>query len=273
MSQPAKTAPPPRSPGTESDPTERIGLPNDSFWVVPGLLLAGPYPGSLKKAEVERTLNDMLRIGITTFIDLTEEREIGRRGEPLRPYSPLLGRIARRRGVGVSYMRMAIRDVSIPKPWEMEATIAAIEISIAKRQPVYVHCLGGIGRTGTVLGCYGIHRGIDADSVLERLAYLRRHTKRAGIESPETAEQRTFVARWPESKAPGSIAGFTRREMSDEPAGYLDSAYPPYAQSPPQRRRWELCIDNALKMSGQGAVDGVVRSWADHMYWTRIDTD
>lgn len=272
MSDSAEIAPP-RSPGTESDPTERVGLPNDSFWVIPGLLLAGPYPGSLNKAEAEQTLSDMLRIGVTTFIDLTEEGERGRGGRPLRPYSRLLSRIAAERRVEVSYLRFAVRDLSIPQPWQMEAIIAAIEISLAKRQPVYVHCLGGIGRTGTVLGCYGVHRGLEADTVLSKLADLRHHTARAGIESPETAEQRTFVTRWPRSKAPGSITGFTRREPADDENGYLGSAYPPYVKSAAQRRRWELCIDGALKMSGQGVVDGVVRSWADHLYWTRLEAD
>ena len=262
-----------RSPGTEPDPTERIGLPNDSFWVVPGLLLAGPYPGSLDKAEAEQTLNDMLRIGIATFIDLTEEREIGRQGKPLRPYSPLLTKLARCRGVDVGYLRLAIRDVDIPQPWEMKAIIAAIEISLATRRPVYVHCLGGVGRTGTVLGCYGIHRGLEADTVLDKLAYLRRTTDRAGIESPETAEQRAFVTSWPKSKAPGSLSGFARHEPTDEMDGYLGSAYPPYVKSESQRQRWKLCIGIALKTSGQGEVDGVIRSWADHIYWTRIDTE
>lgn len=273
MSQSAEIAQPPRSPGTESDPTERIGLPNDSFWVVPGLLLAGPYPGSLEKAEAEQTINDMLRIGITTFIDLTEEGERGRRGERLRPYSSLLAKIAADRNVEASYMRMAVRDVSVPQRWEMEAIIAAIEISIAKRHPVYVHCLGGVGRTGTVLGCYGIHRGMDSASVLDELAYLRRHTERARIQSPETVEQRDFVTNWPRSKAPASISGLIHGEPIDDMDGYLGSAYPPYVRTRPQRHRWELCVDNALKMSGQRSVDGVIRSWADHLYWTRIDTD
>ncbi len=171
-------------------------LPNDSFWVIPGLLLAGPYPGSLKKDAAQRTLTELLQTGVTTFIDLTEERETALQGKPLYPYAPLLREIAAERGVDVNYLRFEIRDVSVPPLWKMEAIIAAIEIAIANDEAVYVHCLGGIGRTGTVLGCYAIHSGASAEQVLPELAELRRHTGRATTKSPETSEQRDFVTNW-----------------------------------------------------------------------------
>ncbi len=190
---------------TEQNPNDRVApagntepasLPNDSFWVIPGLLLAGPYPGSLKKDEAQRTLTELLQAGITTFIDLTEERETGVQGKPLYPYAPLLREIAAERGVDVSYLRFEVRDVSVPQLWQMEAIIAAIEIAIASDEAVYVHCLGGVGRTGTVLGCYAIHSGASAEQALPELAELRRHTGRATISSPETTEQRDFVTNW-----------------------------------------------------------------------------
>ncbi|GEM_PF-237994 len=171
-------------------------LPNDSFWAIPGLLLAGPYPGSLDEAEARAALTALLDTGVTTFIDLTEESETGPQGEPLLPYAQLLREVAAEQGVAVNYMRFEILDVNVPPPWKMEAIIAAIEIATANGETVYVHCAGGIGRTGTVLGCYAISRGDDPSEVLGELAQLRRHTTRANRPAPETGEQRSFVTNW-----------------------------------------------------------------------------
>ena len=37
-----------------------------------------------------------------------------------------------------------------------------IDGAILNGKTVYVHCLGGIGRTGTVVGCYLVRHGIAA---------------------------------------------------------------------------------------------------------------
>ena len=39
--------------------------------------------------------------------------------------------------------------------------------------PAYVHCWGGIGRTGTVVGCHQRERGYSAERALERVEELR----------------------------------------------------------------------------------------------------
>ena len=69
-----------------SGPTAALALPGDSFWVMPGRLLAGPYPGAADKQEASAKLNAFLDVGVTCFIDLTEEGE----GPPLHPYEQLL---------------------------------------------------------------------------------------------------------------------------------------------------------------------------------------
>ncbi len=56
----------------------------DSYWLVPGKLLAGEYPGAQAEAEARMKLRAFLDAGVTCFLDLTEE------DEGLRPYSPLL---------------------------------------------------------------------------------------------------------------------------------------------------------------------------------------
>ena len=157
--------------------------------------MAGEYPGAQSEEQAERKLASLLDIGVRRFVDLTEDGE-------LEPYEALLQRLAWERGVDVTYARHPIRDVGVPRD---EATMCGIldELAAAQRDGVaaYVHCWGGIGRTGTVVGCHQVERGYSAARALERIEELRRDSSKAGRPSPETAAQSDFVRKWPDTRA------------------------------------------------------------------------
>ncbi len=96
----------------------------------------------------------------------------------------------------MTHLRLPVRDVDIPTSWQMRAILSAIRLALAEGETVYVHCWGGVGRTGTVVGCLLVEDGIPVGDVLDLLARLRRDTQRAHRTSPETHEQRTFIEHW-----------------------------------------------------------------------------
>ena len=165
--------------------------PHDAYWVTPGRLLAGPYPGAKYGVEAEGKLNDFLDLGVTCFIDLTEEGE-----SDLEPYAALLRTLARRRGVEVTHMRMPIRDVDVAPTWRMRAIQDAIARALDAGEVVYVHCWGGVGRTGTVIGCHLVQNNHSGPEALPALKQLRRRHQRAHRVSPETSAQRAMVKHW-----------------------------------------------------------------------------
>ena len=67
--------------------TEILKVPfNRSYWVVPGKLLAGGYPGSENPVEEERKLKGLIQAGIRHVISLIEPEEYGRSDDPFPPY-------------------------------------------------------------------------------------------------------------------------------------------------------------------------------------------
>jgi hypothetical protein len=173
-----------------------ISLPNENcYWVEPGRLLAGEYPGAKQEDEARQKLKTFISCGVTFFLDLTEESE-------LVPYSHLLSDPALNGGKRLTHYRVPIRDVNVPgSTSEMAAILDAIENALKDGDAVYVHCLGGVGRTGTVIGCYLTRSGISGEEALRKLASMWRtvgKSKRKPL-SPETPEQREFVRNWSET--------------------------------------------------------------------------
>jgi predicted protein tyrosine phosphatase len=166
----------------------------DSYWVAAGLLLAGEYPGARVEAEARIKLGTLLAAGVRQFIDLTEAGEYN-----LRPYWPLVQRLAAERNLEVVHSRLSIPDMGTPARSHMLGILDAIDAAIVAGRPVYVHCFGGIGRTGTVVGCYLVRHGADAETALAEIARRRQGTPDGHRHSPETDEQRQFVLTWRET--------------------------------------------------------------------------
>jgi hypothetical protein len=175
-------------PHPEPKPFERC------YWVVPGRLLAGCYPGELDEQVATTKLAGLLEVGVRVVVALTEAHESGRGGLPFAPYEPILRRLAEKRGLAVSVERHAIPDMGVPTTAALRLTLDAIDGAVAAGRPVYVHCWGGYGRTGTVVGCWLARHGHGVGAAaLERLAALRRDLKG---ESPQTDAQRAMVTGW-----------------------------------------------------------------------------
>jgi protein-tyrosine phosphatase len=83
----------------------------------------------------------------------------------------------------------------------MRKILSIVQDSIRQKKIVYLHCWGGVGRTGTVVGCFLLNNSLASkENVLETINYLKRTTSIDKRQSPETEEQRKFIKEWPTSE-------------------------------------------------------------------------
>jgi protein-tyrosine phosphatase len=80
----------------------------------------------------------------------------------------------------------------------MQMILDTIDSAMQRKLATYVHCWGGLGRTGTVVGCYVARHGIaSGDVALHRIIHLRHnHDAAFPRPSPETARQRAMIRQW-----------------------------------------------------------------------------
>ena len=175
-------------------------IPN-AYWLPGEQVCAGEYPGHWVEQNARERIGRLLDAGIRSFLDLTEATD------PLEPYDAILFEEASTRGIEVAYIRLAVRDMDVPPREQMARILDHIDAERAAGRKVYLHCWGGIGRTGTAVGCHLVRTGQSGPEALATIARLwlgvSEAKRRDFPESPQTRAQRAFVERWAEREDEG----------------------------------------------------------------------
>ena len=168
-------------------------------WWVTDQLLAGPYPGDADERIAERKLNSILDSGVTVFVNLQEPDELGMGRETFIDYRPIVRRLNDGAGIDPVFHRFPIPDMGVTSPETILEILNRIDEAHASDRGVYVHCWGGHGRTGTIVGCWLVRHGLTAGQALKRLTELRKHDSYLRyMESPQTRAQARVIRRWTE---------------------------------------------------------------------------
>lgn len=159
--------------------------------------MAGCYPGDRDPAEAQQKLAGLVRCGVGVVVDLMHADEVDHAGQPFVDYRHALAEAARGAGRGVRCERLPIRDMEVPTSAHMRRILDTIDAANAAGDVVYVHCWGGKGRTGTVVGCYLARHGVAVgQAALVRLNELTRNVDYDFGPVPQTATQCDFVRDW-----------------------------------------------------------------------------
>jgi len=168
---------------------------SNTYWALPGLLLAGEHPSGMTPEATRQRLGALLGCGIECFLDLTHPAEID-------PYDQALP-------VHIEYLRKPIRDHGLPEKREhMIEILDCLHDALHAGRRAYVHCRAGIGRTGMVIGCLLVDRGLTGAQALDELGRLWQQSERSKFwpSVPETEAQTDYVRRWPARKLSFSLA-------------------------------------------------------------------
>lgn len=160
-----------------------ISRPLYQSYYLHGHAYAGEYPGDKNEKMAKMKIKHMLHFGVKHFVDLTEDGE-------LKPYSHLLPK-------GASYLRFPISDCGVPKSVEsVNRLLDKIEDFEKMGGYTYIHCWGGVGRTGTIVGCKKAKEIPEKDGkeIFEILKnFFRDMPKAAYRKVSDTQEQVKFI--------------------------------------------------------------------------------
>lgn len=125
--------------------------PHGFAWLEPGRLAGTPLPGVVNAMEHDLAL--LRQCGVTTLITLTEH-DLPQ--EPLRRH-------------GLSNLHLPVRDREPPTVAQIQMLLMRMQALLRRGEVLAVHCLAGLGRTGTVLAAWLVHEGLTAAEALRRV--------------------------------------------------------------------------------------------------------
>src|SRR5258705_1774834 len=95
----------------------------ESYWVEPGRLLAGEYPGQFDGEMTRKRIDALIQAGFNTFIDLTKPSET-------IAYVRILMDEAKLYEAEVKHQRFAIGDFGLPTPELMESILDMLDAEL-----------------------------------------------------------------------------------------------------------------------------------------------
>ena len=171
--------------GLTEDPALRVD------WVAADLL---PRPGRIgmtlcpgrrdRGRDLGQDLGSLKAQGVTRLVALLTQAELDWAGVP--------DLAARARAAGLAFHHLPIPDQDVPTFDEADALLDEIDAALQQGERVVLHCMAGVGRTGTLAACLLARHGLPAEAAITAVRETR------DPRSLETAGQESFLRAYAE---------------------------------------------------------------------------
>ena len=126
------------------------GRPDNFSWLIKNKLAGSAIPTSIKEIDW------VIEQGVKSIVTIREE--------------PLDDDWIK----NVNYLHVKSNDMGVPEFDDLTNTVDFIHQRLNDKEPVMVHCLAGLGRTGTILASYLVkYENMSADEAIEKVREIR----------------------------------------------------------------------------------------------------
>ena len=126
------------------------GRPDNFSWLIKNKLAGSAIPTSIKEIDW------VIEQGVKSIVTIREE--------------PLDDDWIK----NVNYLHVMSNDMGVPEFDDLTNAVDFIHRRLNDKEPVMVHCLAGLGRTGTILASYLVkYENMSADEAIEKVREIR----------------------------------------------------------------------------------------------------
>lgn len=134
-----------------------------------------PLPG---KTNLLEDIQKIKEAGIKDVVTLVDQKELD--DNNLKDF------FTQMKNSDINVYHSPITDFGLPREEQMDSILRHVQTQLDSGKNVLIHCMGGYGRSGTVMGCYA-RRYLNVEDPLEYVRNVR------GESAIETEEQEAFV--------------------------------------------------------------------------------